>query len=76
MRRGWDGSAPDDLEPLHGLGRTFEGRLYDAGICTYAALANATVEQLAAICGIEGSLAPDYAGWIAQAQARVAEQGR
>ena len=51
----------------------YEGRLYDAGICTYTALATATVEQLAAICKAPAWRMPDYAGWIAQAAARVAK---
>jgi predicted flap endonuclease-1-like 5' DNA nuclease len=69
----WDGSQPDDFEPLGGIGQVYEGRLYDAGICTYTALATATVEQLAAICKAPAWRMPDYAGWIAQAAARVAK---
>ncbi len=72
--RRWDASPPDDLESLAGVGAVFEGRLYDAGICTYRALANATVEQLAAICPAPTWRQPDYAGWIRQAQARLGEE--
>jgi predicted flap endonuclease-1-like 5' DNA nuclease len=61
-----------DFKPLAGLGSVFEGRLYDAGICTYAALANATVEQLAQICQAPAWRTPDYASWIAEARARLA----
>ncbi len=74
--RGWSGTPPDDFEPLQGIGPVFEGRLYDAGICTYEALANATVEQLAEICKAPTWRMPDYAGWIAQAKELLAQRGR
>jgi predicted flap endonuclease-1-like 5' DNA nuclease len=70
--RQWDGTPPDDFELLEGIGEVYEGRLYDAGICTYRALAAVTVEQLAAICNAPAWRMPDYANWIAQA-ARLAE---
>ncbi|MCX6033209.1 MAG: helix-hairpin-helix domain-containing protein [Chloroflexi bacterium] len=69
----WDGSQPDDFEPLGGIGEVYEGRLYDAGICTYRALAATTVERLAEICKAPAWRMPDYAGWIAQAKVRLAE---
>jgi predicted flap endonuclease-1-like 5' DNA nuclease len=69
----WDASQPDDFEPLGGIGEVYETRLYDAGICTYRALANVTVEQLAAICKAPSWRTPDYASWIAQAKAKLAE---
>ena len=68
LDRSWDGTAPDDFEPLEGIGEVYEGRLYDAGICTFRALANTTVEQLAAICKAPDWRRPDYALWIAQAK--------
>ncbi len=71
--RTWDGSQPDDFEPLGGIGKVYEGRLYDAGICTYAALANATVEQLAEICKAPAWRTPNFASWIAQAKVWLAE---
>ncbi len=74
--RGWTGTPPDDFEPLTEIGPTYEGRLYDAGICTYQALANATVEQLAEICKAPAWRMPDYANWIAQAKELLAQQGR
>ncbi|MGC8782558.1 MAG: helix-hairpin-helix domain-containing protein, partial [Anaerolineae bacterium] len=73
---GWSGTPPDDFEPLEGIGPVFEGRLYEAGICTYEALANATVEQLAEICKAPAWRTPDYAGWIAQAKALLEQKGR
>ncbi len=69
--RSWDGTPPDDFEPFGGIGEVFEGRLYDAGICTYRGVANATVERLAEICKAPAWRTPDYAGWIAQARARL-----
>ncbi|MCX7670892.1 MAG: DUF4332 domain-containing protein, partial [Anaerolineae bacterium] len=73
---GWSGTPPDDFEPLTGIGPIFESRLYEAGICTYEALANATVEQLAEICKAPAWRMPDYAGWIAQAKKLLEQKGR
>ncbi len=47
LDRTWDGTPPDDLELVEGIGATYQGRLYDAGICTYEALATTTPERLA-----------------------------
>lgn len=69
--RSWDGSQPDDFETLEGIGATYERRLYDAGICTWAALAEATVEQLAAICQAPDWRRPNYARWIEQAREQL-----
>jgi predicted flap endonuclease-1-like 5' DNA nuclease len=77
----WQGPPPDDFEPLEGIGEVFKRRLYAAGICTFEALADATVEQLTAICPPSRLRTPNYADWIAQArilaqqkQARKSEQ--
>lgn len=70
----WEGKVPDDFEPLEGIGKVFEQRLYDAGITTYAALASATPEQLADIIQAKPPAQPDYASWIAQAR-RLVEGG-
>jgi predicted flap endonuclease-1-like 5' DNA nuclease len=64
----WQGEPPDDFEPIHGIGKVFEQRLYDAGIYTYRSLAAAAPEEIAAICGSRMPVPPDYASWIAQAQ--------
>lgn len=69
-------AVADDFEPLKGIGPVFEQRLHDAGICTYQALADATVEQLAAICKAPAWRTPDYANWITQAKEFLAQQGR
>ena len=65
----WEGEQPDDFEPIKGIGKVFEQRLYAAGIRTYKTLANTTVEQLAAVCQARKPLEPNYAGWIQQARA-------
>ncbi|MEW5718991.1 MAG: helix-hairpin-helix domain-containing protein [Chloroflexota bacterium] len=79
LGRQWSRGKPDDFEPLQGIGATYEKRLYDAGICTYAALANATVELLEEICHAPAQFKPDYALWIKQAKelaAKKADQQR
>lgn len=67
LGRGWDGTAPDDFEPLAGIGEVYERRLYEAGICTFEAMAAATPERLAEICKAPAMRTPDYAAWIATA---------
>ncbi len=64
----WEGTVPDDFEPISGIGKVFEQRLYDAGIRTYSDLANTDPEQLAAICKARKPIQPDYAAWIRQAR--------
>jgi len=72
--RSWGGSLPDDFEALEGIGEIYERRLYEAGVCTYKALANSTVDELAAICKAPAWRMPDYAGWIVQAQALIGKE--
>jgi chromosome segregation ATPase len=45
----WDGDHVDDFEMLPGIGKTFEKRLYEAGITTYEQLMDADVERLVEI---------------------------
>lgn len=71
----WNGEAPDDFEPIDGIGKTFEQRLYDAGIRTYKALAAATPEQLADIVQAKKPLDPDYQSWIDQARVLMQSAG-
>jgi predicted flap endonuclease-1-like 5' DNA nuclease len=75
LGRRWNGQKPDDFEPLEGIGKVYEKRLYDAGICTYEALANATVELLEEVCQAP-KRKPDYAAWIRQAQALAAKKAQ
>jgi predicted flap endonuclease-1-like 5' DNA nuclease len=77
VNRFWDGSTPDDFEILEGIGDVYEGRLYNAGICTFAVLARTSVERLAEICNAPSFRRPNYAGWIETAQRMVAQsEGR
>lgn len=71
----WGGASPDDFESIAGIGGVFEQRLYDAGIRTYRTLAATSVEDLAAICQSRTPVAPDFAGWIAQAKALMSARG-
>jgi len=74
--RVWQGEEPDDFEPLEGIGSVYERKLYEAGICTFEALANATVEQLMAICPPTKLRKPNYADWIAQARIMAQKKQR
>lgn len=64
----WSGEAPDDFEPIEGIGKIYERRLYEAGIRTYRDLASTTPEHLAEIIKPRPPAQPDFARWIAQAQ--------
>jgi chromosome segregation ATPase len=76
MGRTWSGQDPDDFEPIDGIGHTFEKRLYDAGICTYEALVNTSVERLEQIIsrGKKMVTKPNIPHWISQARALLAEK--
>ena len=65
--RGWSGAPPDNFEALGGIGEIYERRLYDAGICTFEALAATTPERLAEVCQAPALRGADYAAWIAHA---------
>lgn len=70
LGRIWDGSEPDDLEAIEGIGSVFEQRLYAAGIGTYADLAATSVERLAELCPPRvGRI--NYAAWIEQARVKA-----
>lgn len=64
----WDGTEPDDFEPLIGIGPVLERRLYAAGICTFETLAAASVEMLEEICHAPAFQKIDYGLWIKQAK--------
>jgi predicted flap endonuclease-1-like 5' DNA nuclease len=70
----WSGHQVDDFEPMEGIGKVYEERLYEAGICTFEQLAGTTPEQLAEICHAPEMSAPDYGAWIAYAAQVVAER--
>lgn len=69
--RVWNNQSPDDLGSIEGLGKTYAKRLYDAGICTYEALANSTPETLDGICQPPSFRKPDYDLWIENAKELV-----
>ena len=75
MYYSWDGTAPDDFESFPGIGEVYESRLYEAGICTYEALADCTVEQLQAICKAPEMRRPPYTEWIARARRLASQRG-
>jgi predicted flap endonuclease-1-like 5' DNA nuclease len=70
----WEGQRVDDFEPMTGIGTTYEQRLYEHGIYTYQQLADTSEEQLAQIIDAPEMRQPDYAGWIAEAQALADQQ--
>ncbi len=72
QKRTWKGGAPADFDLLIGIGHVYEQRLYEAGICTYEALAGCSVEQLATICRAPHFEPHDYQSWIDQARVLVA----
>ena len=72
--RDWDGTPPDDFEQLEGIGEVFERRLYDAGVCTFRALAEVSEDRLQEICQAPDWRRPDYATWIAQAKRLIARE--
>ena len=67
----WNGNEPDDIEDLPGIGKTYEGRLYDAGVCTWEKLASLTPDELAAIVKAPNWNQPDFEAWIAYAKERL-----
>ncbi len=69
----WDGEAPDDFEPIEGIGKIFEQRLYNAGIRKYSELASKTPEELAAIVKPKPPAQPDFESWIEQARQLMEE---
>ncbi len=64
----WGGAGVDDFEPIRGIGKVYEQRLYDAGFRTYKALAAATPGQLAEACQARSAVQPNYESWIEQAR--------
>lgn len=64
-------AAGDDLTLIDGVGPAFASRLQEAGIEGFAMLAVADAETLADIIRAPEWRRPDFANWIAQAQARL-----
>ena len=72
MGRVWDGTEPDNFEPLVGIGPVLERRLYAAGICTFESLAKATVALVEKVCHAPAFQEVDYGQWIEQAKEHLA----
>jgi chromosome segregation ATPase/predicted flap endonuclease-1-like 5' DNA nuclease len=68
----WERGEYDDFEPIKGIGKVMERRLYNAGITTYAQLTELTPEQLNEICQPKPPLRPKYDSWIDQARELLA----
>ena len=67
----WDGERVDDMEPIAGIGRVFEQRLYEAGLTTYESIASTTPEHLAEVIHAPEFNQPDYGAWINDANLLV-----
>jgi len=74
MGQKWTGEPPDDLELLEGIGPAIEKRLYEAGICTFAALAQTSEELLSEVCPVAKFRDANYASWIEQARQRLSAE--
>lgn len=61
-------SAEDDLKAINGIGPTYERRLKEAGIRTYADVALQTPEKLSTICGLKTWQAAIPQEWIVEAR--------
>lgn len=76
QNRTWKGSVPEDLAMLIGVGHTYERRLYEAGICTFEALAHAQVNRVAGACHAPHLHTSDYQSWINQARVLIEARRR
>ncbi|HRJ80138.1 MAG TPA: helix-hairpin-helix domain-containing protein, partial [Planctomycetota bacterium] len=70
----WDGDHVDDFEVLPGIGKTFEKRLYEAGVTTYEQLAECAAERLAEIVKAPPMREVNYDEWKAAARQFLAER--
>jgi predicted flap endonuclease-1-like 5' DNA nuclease len=59
---------PDDLTNIKGIGPTYQSKLHNAGITTYAQLAQATPELLQQIINAPNWRKPNAESWIEQAR--------
>ncbi len=67
----WTSHHIDDFERIPGISQTYEQRLYEAGIYTYRALADATAEQLDSLIESPAHFRPPFERWIAGARELV-----
>ena len=57
----------DDFEKIRGIGKVYKGKLYEAGILTFADLARCSEERLTEVGKGAAVRKPDFASWIEQA---------
>jgi predicted flap endonuclease-1-like 5' DNA nuclease len=71
------GPQPDDMTKILGIGPVGASVLYRAGICTYEQLASTSISHLESLfpIAVAGDL-PDFAQWIARAEALADEKHR
>lgn len=65
---------PDRLEKIHGIGAVFARRLNEAGIHTFAELAQLTPNQIRDIVAVDEWQKIEPEAWIAEAQQLVDQQ--
>jgi len=70
----WDGDHIDDFEPLTGVGKIYEQRMYEAGICTYEKLVETSIAELTEIIHAPQMQTPDFGLWIAEARKLMEER--
>lgn len=73
----YGGPQPDDMTKILGIGPVGASVLYRSGICTYEQLASTSIPHLEALfpIAVAGDL-PDFAQWIARAEALADEKHR
>jgi len=68
--------AQDLLTTINGIGPAFQKRLYDAGVCTFAQLAQQTPERLRQIVRANNKQRSKPEAWIAEARRRAQDHAR
>lgn len=68
--------ASDDLEEIAGIGPEEARRLREAGVVTFADLANATPDALRAAIGADAWQSANTEAWVAEAQSRINQPSR
>jgi predicted flap endonuclease-1-like 5' DNA nuclease len=72
LGRVWNAEPPDDLTAIPGINERYLARLFDAGVCTFHALAGTSLQELDYICQPPAFDKPNYQSWIDQARGRLA----
>jgi predicted flap endonuclease-1-like 5' DNA nuclease len=75
MGRRWNGETPDDFTLIDGLPAAAAHLLHEAGVATFASLAEQTPETLGDICGGALRRPADFAAWISGARALADADG-